>query len=128
MTEITKKDIKEIVIGALNPFAKAVQNDFRRIDKRFDGMDKRLDGVDKRLDGVENRLSRVESDLVEVKQDVRWMKENSGELFSKLDKFIALYEEQRQEIVILGGQLRRLEEELSQVKIKLAKLEDDRRP
>ena len=41
------------------------------------------------------------------------MKENFSELFAKLDKFIALYEKQEQELLILGAQLRRLEERMA---------------
>ena len=69
----------------------------------FMGVDKRFDGVDKRFDRVENRLDRVEN-------EIREMKENSSELFTKLDKFIALYEKQEQEMLLFGAQIRRLEE------------------
>jgi len=48
--------------------------------------------------GVEGRLTRVEN-------NVRWMKNNFSELFTKLDKFIALYEKQEQELLVLGAQL-----------------------
>ncbi len=59
-------------------------------------------GLNKRLDGLET--------------DVKEMKTNSNELFSKLDKFISLYEDSKQEMEVLAGQVRRLE-------VRVAKLE-----
>jgi len=67
-------------------------------------------GVEGRLTRVEGRLIRVEGRLRRVENDVRWMKNNFSELFTKLDKFIALYEKQEQELLMLSAQLRRLEE------------------
>lgn len=99
--QLSKKDIKEIVVGALEPFAKAVQNDFAKINKRFDKVDSRFD--------------KVEFELNEVKKEVREMKENSNALYSKLDRFISLYEKHEQELAIFGVQLRRLEERLEKL-------------
>lgn len=99
--QLSKKDIKEIVVGALEPFAKAVQNDFAKVNKRFDEVDSRLD--------------KVEFGLNEVKKEVREMKENSSSLYSKLDRLISLYEKHEQELAIFGVQLRRLEERLEKL-------------
>ena len=115
MAEITRKDLQEVVTESLEPFAKAVQNDFKRIDKRFDGVDKRFDGVEQRLDGVEQRLDGVEQRLGAVEQDVKWMRENSSELFTKLDRLIALFEKNEQEILMLSAQLKRLEERVNKL-------------
>ena len=103
MAELSKQDIKEIFIEALDPFAQAVQKDFRRMDERFDKMDGRFDKVEGRLTKIEDRLTNVEN-------DVKWMKDNSSALFTKLDKFISLYEKQEQELLMLGAQLKRLED------------------
>ncbi|MDA2936122.1 hypothetical protein MYX06_02810 [Patescibacteria group bacterium AH-259-L05] len=92
--ELTKKDIKEVFVESLEPFAESIQEDFQ--------------GVNKRLDSVDGRLTNIE-------KDVRWMKENSSELFTKLDRFIALYEKQEQELAALGLQLRRLEERVGKL-------------
>jgi len=108
MTELTKQDIKEIFTEALEPFAQAVQQDFRRIDDRLDKMDGRLDKMDGRLDKIDERLINVES-------DVKWMKDNSSALFTKLDKFISLCEKQEQELLMLGAQLRRLEDRVAKL-------------
>ena len=70
-------------------------------------------GVEGRLTKVEGRLTRVEGRLTRVENNVRWMKNNFSELFTKLDKFIALYEKQEQELLVLGAQLRRLEERVA---------------
>ncbi len=110
---LNKKDIKEIkgvVIEVIEPFARSTQIEFRKIDKRFDNVEHRLDGVEHRLDGVEHRLDGVENRLSEVEKDVKWMRDNVGELFSKLDKFIYWLEKHDQEILALSAQLRRLEE------------------
>jgi predicted nuclease with TOPRIM domain len=74
MPQLSKQDIKEIFTETLEPFAKSTQQDFQKVNSR-------LDGIDGRLSGVEDRLINVE-------QDVKWMKDNFGELFAKLDKFI----------------------------------------
>ena len=117
MPEITKQDIKEIFLDSFEPFARSIQEEFvgvnakldgvdKRLDgmdKRFDGVDKRLDDIDKRLDGMDARLGAVEVGLGEIGADVQWMKENSGELFGKLDRFIALYEESRQEMAVMAN-------------------------
>jgi len=101
MAQVNKK-IKQVKM-TLDKLALLTQQGFMGVDKRFDGVDKRFDGVDKRFDRVENRLDRVEN-------EIREMKENSSELFTKLDKFIALYEKQEQEMLLFGAQIRRLEE------------------
>lgn len=97
MAEISKQEIKEVFVETLEPFARSVQEDFRKVNSRLDTMDGRLTNVD---------------------QDVRWMKENFSELFTKLDKFIALYEKQEQELLALGAQLRRLEERVAKLESK----------
>ena len=65
MAELTKKDVKEAVVEALEPFANAVQEDFRKVD---------------------GRLDKIEFDMTEVKKDVKWMKDNASQLFAKLDE------------------------------------------
>ncbi len=95
---LTKKDVKDVVVSVLSPFAKAIQGDFARVHKRLDGHDKRFD--------------RLEIGLTEVKEEVRAMRENASELFTKLDKFIVLYEKQESEMHSLVMQVRRLEERI----------------
>jgi septal ring factor EnvC (AmiA/AmiB activator) len=70
-------------------------------------------GLDKRLVKVEFELREVKTEIREAKTDIKRMKENSSELFTKLDKFISLYERQEQEFSVLGAQLRRLEERVA---------------
>jgi len=94
MTELSKQDVREVFVEIFEPFAKAVQNDFQKVNGR--------------LDSIDGRLTAVE-------QDVAWMKNNFSELFTKLDKFITLYEKMDQEIIILGEQLNRLEERVAKL-------------
>ncbi|MBI3589407.1 MAG: hypothetical protein HY093_03280 [Candidatus Liptonbacteria bacterium] len=108
MPELTKKDIKEVFVETLEPFAASVQKDFQGVNNRLDKVDSRLERVDSRLDNLELGLS-------EVKADVKWMRDNSGELFAKLDKFIALLEKQEQELLMFGVQLKRLEERVQKL-------------
>lgn len=92
--QLSKKDVKEVFIETLEPFAKAVQSDFKKVNERLD---------------------KVEFELNEVRTDVKEMKESAGELFTKLDRFIALYEKQEQELLIFNAQLRRLEERVNKL-------------
>ena len=122
MAELTRKKLKEVFTESLGPFAKAVQGDFEKVHERFDTMDGRLGGVESRLGGVEARLGGVESRLGGVDQrlsavekDVKWMKDNASELFTKLDRFIALLEKQEQETAVLSAHVRRLEERVAKL-------------
>lgn len=58
--------------------------------------------------GVNKRLGDLEADIKEIK-------ENSSELFAKLDEFISLYRDTKQELASLSKQLRRVEERLAQL-------------
>ena len=91
---ISRKDIKEAVSKGIEPFAKAVQSDIHRLDNKFD---------------------YLAEELGEVKADVKWMKENTSELFAKLDHIIALFEKHEQEMVMISAQLRRLEERVTKL-------------
>ena len=102
MSDITKNDIKEAVSEVLTesfpkllaPFAQAIQKDFQKVDERFD---------------------KVEADLSEVKADVKWMKENSSELFGKIDSFTDMYKNQEEQMAVFSKQIQRFEERLLKV-------------
>ena len=113
--EITKQFIKEAVIEALEPFASSVASDFKKVNERLDNVELNLAEVKGDVKKVNERLDNVELNLAEVKSDVKWMKENSSAIFAKLDKYISLYEEQKQETLILNEHLRRLEERVSKL-------------
>jgi chromosome segregation ATPase len=101
MAELSKNDlknIKEVFTEALEPFAKAVQKDF--------------DGLKSEVGLVKSEVGLVKFELNEVKKDIKWMKDNSGELFAKLDELITLFKNQRQELAILQTQVKRLEERI----------------
>ncbi len=99
--QLSKKDIKEVFIESLEPFTRAIQFDFKKIDERFNKIDARFDKVDFGLN--------------EIKTEVKEMKENTSELFVKLDKFISIYQRQEQELLILSAQFRRLEERVNKL-------------
>ena len=94
MPGLTKKDLKEVFIESLAPFAKAVQNDFQKVN---------------------DRLNKVEFELHEVKKDVKEMKDSSSELFKKLDDLISMYKKREQEFEVLNMQVRRLEERVAKL-------------
>ena len=112
MAELTKKKLKEAVTESLEPFVEAVQKDFGHLDTK----------VDLKTDKLDNRLAKVEFEVRETRQevrgmkaDVKWMKDNASELFSKLDRFIALLEKQEQETAVLAAHVRRLEERIAKL-------------
>lgn len=108
MQNLSKNDIKEIFTEALEPFANAIKEDFNGVNGRLDKIEGRLDKVEGRLDKIDGRLDNVEA-------DVKWMKDNSNALFTNLDKLIKLYEDQKQEILMLGIQIKRLENRVAQL-------------
>ncbi len=115
MAEITKQDVKNAVIEALEPFAKSVQSDFQGINKRLDEHDAAFAGINKRLDEHDAAFAGINKRLDDVEADVKYMKDNFSELFTKLDRFITLYEKQEMEHLSLAHQLARLEERVSKL-------------
>lgn len=121
MAELTKQDVKEAVGEALEdkfpalfektfePFATAVQSDITEIKK--DVKDLRTE-MKSEFAGVTQRLSSVEA-------DVKWMKDNSSELFAKLDEFITLYKDQKTEFASLSNQVGRLEKRVADLESKV---------
>lgn len=93
----------------------AVSDLSHAVGARFDKVDGRFDKIDGRLDRVDGRLDKLEFEVHEVKKDVKWMKDNVGELFKKLDDIIAMYRKQEQELAILNMQYKRLEERVAKL-------------
>ena len=88
-----------------------MQEEFLGVHKRFDDMDKRFIMVEADLFVIKGRLGIVESQVKE-------MKKSAGELFTKLDGFMALYRDAKQELTVLAKQVRRLEERIAQLESK----------
>ena len=86
-----KKELKQVFNEVLEPFAKSVQDDFMKVNRRLDGMDKRLDGMDRRLDRMDRRLEHIDGRIGNFENEWREFRKNSSELFGKLDRFINLY-------------------------------------
>jgi len=112
MAELTKKDIKEVFVEAIEPFVTSIQKDFEKLDAKID---LKTDKLDNRLAKVEFELKETRHDILGVNEDVKWMKGNSSELFAKLDKFIMLLEKNEQEILMLSAQLKRIEERVNKL-------------
>ena len=112
MAELTKKDIKEVFVEAIEPFVTSIQKDFEKLDSKID---LKTDKLDNRLAKVEFELKETRHDIRSVNEDVKWMKDNSSELFSKLDKFIMLLEKNEQEILMPPAQLKRIEERVNKL-------------
>lgn len=112
---LTKKDIKEVFVETLEPFARAVQGDFKKIDERLGKIDGRLDKVDGRLDSVEINIAEINRRLTKLETEFQEIKNN---LFNKLDKFIGLYDKQAQEFLILSAEVRRLEDRVVKLEAK----------
>ena len=56
---LSKKDIKEVFVETLEPFAKSVQLDFKKVHGR--------------LDGLESGLQEVKNNMRELKVDIKEM-------------------------------------------------------
>jgi len=87
MAGLTRKDLKEVFQETLDPFANAVQADFGRVHERLD----------------------------KVEVDIKWMKENSGELFKKLDDLISLLKSHEEQMTMMQEQIRRLEDRVAKL-------------
>lgn len=109
--ELTIEDIRDVFIGALEPFAGAIHDDFKNVNLRFDKIESDVADVKK----------VVMFDLPEIKQKVEEMKENSHAIFTKLDKYISLYETQRQEFAIMNDDVHKLKERVAKLEVELGK-------
>ncbi len=120
MENLSKKDIKEIFIESLEPFAQSIQKDFGKVNKRLNLIESEISGVREELKSeISGVREELKSEIYEVKEDVKWLKENFHPFMTKLDEFISLYQKHEQELTIMSEQLRRLEERV--VKLELNK-------
>lgn len=111
MADLTKKDLKEIFVKSLEPFANAIQKDIQKIESR-------LDKSDFRMDRLEAKLDILEEDIKEVKADVKEMKENSGALFTKLDRYISFYEALSHDFMAMNVHINRLDDRVAKLEKK----------
>jgi len=112
-----KKLLGEKSKMTLEKLGRLTQQGFLEVDKRFGEVDKRFGEVDKKISALDTKIEvkseKLDNRLAKVEFELREIKRNSSELFTKLDKFISLYERQEQELLVLGAQLRRLEERVA---------------
>ncbi len=59
-------------------------------------------------------------DIPEMRKDINWLKENLSPFLTKLDKYIKLYEDQKQEFALLNATV-------NDLKSRIAKLEAEKR-
>ena len=114
MAELTKNDLKNIkgvFTEALEPFAKAIQEDLAEVKSD-------LAGVKSEVAEVKSDLGLMKIELREVKKDVKWMKDNTGQIFAKFDDLITLLKDQRQELVFLRAQVKRLEDRVEKLELR----------
>ena len=78
-----KKNRKKIT--TIDGLARLMQAEFVVVHEKFRG-------VDGKFVKIRGEIGELRVELMEVKQDVKWMKDNSSELFTKFGKFISLYE------------------------------------
>ena len=109
------KHKKKITIEDL---AGMTQRGFIEVGKQFEQVDAQFVEVRQEVAEVKREVAEVKQEVAEVKREVREMKENFSELFTKLDKFISLYEKQEQELLSLATQMHRLEERVARLEIK----------
>ncbi len=91
---------------SVEQLARVMQNEFLGVHSEFSNVHKRLDRMDAEFAHVHKRLDTVERDISE-------MKKNTSELFTKLDEFISLYKDTKQELTVVIKQLKRLEERVA---------------
>jgi archaellum component FlaC len=65
--------------------------------------------------GVKGEFTSVNKRLDVLEADVKFIKDNASELFTKLDEFISLYRDTKQELGLLAKQVNRLEERVVQL-------------
>ncbi|MFH1192709.1 MAG: hypothetical protein V1656_00080 [Candidatus Jorgensenbacteria bacterium] len=102
MADLSKTDVKEAVVSALEPFAKAIATDFQGLRNELKG-----------------EIAGVKFDLAEVKSDMKWMRTNSNEIFTKLDGFITLYKNQEERMEIFSKQTMTFEGRISTLEKKV---------
>ena len=112
MAELTKKDVREIVVEVIEPLAKAIQEDFTRVRTQATANQLQLDN---RLTKVEFEIRETQREVREVKADVKWMKDHTSELFKKLDDLITIFKRHDEQIVVLSGQMRDLADRVSKL-------------
>jgi len=65
MPELTKHDIKEVFVEALEPFAKAIQDDIRGIHKEID---ERFNKVDDDIRWIHGSLDLLRQEIADIKE------------------------------------------------------------
>lgn len=62
-------------------FQKAVLQELKAINSRFDGIDQRFDGIDQRFDGLDQRIGGLENTIEELKEGQRKLEARQNEIY-----------------------------------------------
>ena len=81
---LTKQDIKEAVVEALEPLATAIQQDFLKINGRFDKVDTRLENLETGQEEIKLRLDNVayRFELQELERRIKILENKAGIKYS----------------------------------------------
>lgn len=116
LTKNNIKEIEEVFNRKLEPFAKATQLEFQKIDQRFEEVDQRFDKVDQKFDGfyeyAKSEFQRIDQRFVKIEITLDWIKNIA---FKKLDDFMSKYKNHSQEILMLSSQGRRLDDRVTKL-------------
>lgn len=93
--------------------ARLMQEEFSVVHNRLGAVEADVGTLKADVGTLKGDVGILKIDMHEVKRDVREMKEKSSEQFAKIDEFIALYKETKQELTVMAKQLRRLEERVA---------------
>ena len=102
-------------VSTIDVLARLIQEEFVGVSEKFEDVNKQFGGIHAEFSRVHERMDRFGERLGNVEKDVKWMKDNAGELFAKLDRFIALLEKQEQETAVLAAHVKRLEERVAKL-------------
>lgn len=112
-----KRRVKRV--STVDGLARLMQEEFVGVHGEFSRVHKRIDtlegGVQEKFAGVHAEFSRVHKRIDTLEGSLRDMKESASELFAKLDEFISLYRDTKQELTVLARHFRRLEARVAQL-------------
>lgn len=64
------QEIKNVFLGAFEPFANAIQGDFARMDKRFEVLEGRAGGIEGKIEKMQEDITDIKSQLWKLERRV----------------------------------------------------------
>lgn len=118
MADLTKKDLKEIFIKSLEPFANAIQKDIQKLDDKVEKLDDKVKKLDVKVERLDAKVEVLSEKVDKIETDVKEMKENSGALFTKLDRYISFYEALSHDFMAMNVHINRLDDRVAKLEKK----------